>query len=360
MPVKTIFYTFLIVLMISCGNDEERIRPQLGSITESVYASLTVQPDSLYDAHAAVGGIVAKVFVEEGENVSKGSEIMQITNDAPELNSQKAKLALELARENLKGNTAILKELNEDLEVARLKLKQDSLNYYRQKKLWEQNVGTQNEFDARKTAYEISQKNLLALKNRYKRTKNELQTQLEQAEVSYQTSLVASRDYTVKSELNGTVYSIYKEPGELVSLQEPVASVGSANNFIIEMLIDEVDIARVKVGQQVLITLDAYEGEVYMATLTKIYPQKNTRTQTFAAEARFIEPPAILYPGLSGEANIVISKKDKVVIIPRNYLVGEDQVKTDDGLITVKTGIYSMEKIEILAGLDTGTYIYKP
>lgn len=360
MSLKPIFSTFVIALIISCDNDREKVKPQLGAITESVYASLTVQPDNLYSAHAAVGGIVAKVYVEEGDSIRKGEKIMQITNDAPELNTEKARLALKLAKENLKGSAAVLKELEEDIEVARLKVRQDSINFYRQKKLWEQNVGTQNEYDAKETAYEIAQNNLQALRNRYLRTRNELQSQLEQAEVSYQTSLVASRDYTVTSEITGKVYSIYKEPGELVSLQEPVASIGSADSFVIEMLIDEVDIARVEVGQQVLVTLDAYEGEVYAATLTKIYPQKNVRTQTFTAEAKFKDPPRILYPGLSGEANILIRKKDNAVIIPRNYLAGENQVKTEEGLIEVKTGLYSMESIEIVAGLDTGTYIYKP
>ncbi|UII31234.1 efflux RND transporter periplasmic adaptor subunit [Fulvivirga ulvae] len=360
MPLRLIFNTFLILLIASCGNDNEKVKPHLATITESVYASLTVQPDSLYNAHAAVGGIVARVYADEGTIVDKGEKIMQITNDAPELNTEKAKLALELARDNLKGNAAVLKELKEDIEAARLRLRQDSVNFYRQKKLWEQNVGTRNEYDTRETAYEISQKNLQALRSRYQRTRNELETQLEQAKVNYKTSLVASRDYTVMSEFRGKVYSIYKEPGELVSLQEPVASIGSAGNFIIEMLIDEVDIARVEVGQQVLITLDAYEGKVYDAILTKIYPQKNTRTQTFTAEAVFKEPPGILYPGLSGEANIVIRKKSNAVIIPRNYLVTENRVKTKEGLLEVKTGLYSMENIEIVSGLDTSTYIYKP
>ncbi|MBL6448443.1 efflux RND transporter periplasmic adaptor subunit [Fulvivirga sp. 29W222] len=360
MPIKTIFNAVLIVLISSCNNNGEKVKPLTGTITESVYASITVQPDSLYNAHAAVGGIVAEVYVEEGASLEKGARVMQITNDAPELNTEKARLAVELARENLKGNAALLKELKEDIEVARLKLKQDSIHYFRQKKLWKQNVGTQNDYDAKKTAYEISQKNLQALGNRYNRTRNELETQLEQAEVNHQTSLIASRDYTVKSELRGKVYSIYKEPGELVSLQEPIASIGSANNFIIEMLIDEVDIARVEVGQQVLITLDAYEGEVFSAALTKIYPQKNVRTQTFTAEAKFKEVPGKLYPGLSGEANIIISQKEDAVIIPRNYLIGENQVKTSEGMVEIKTGLYSMDKIEVLDGLDTSTYIYKP
>lgn len=357
---KIVFLIILVATAVSCNRSDERIQPRKGDIIESVYASVTLQPDSLYAAYAAVGGIVAQTFVNEGDVVSKGAPLMQITNDAPQLNTENARLALELARKNLAGQSAVLKELEENIAVARLQLQQDSLSYFRQKSLWEKNIGTQNEYDARRTAYEIARKNLMALESRYYRTKNELETQVQQAENNYRTSLIATHDYTVKSQINGKVYDVFKDPGELVNLQEPVASVGSAQTFVIELLIDEVDIARVEKGQQVLVTLDAYKGEVFSAVLTRIYPQKNERTQTFKAEARFSNPPGKLYPGLSGEGNIIINKKEGALIIPRNYMVDAMHVKTEDGLVKVTTGLYNMDEIEIRSGIDANTYLYKP
>lgn len=48
-----------------------------------------------------------------------------------------------------------------------------------------------------------------------------------------------------------------------MNTMEPLASVGSANNFIIELLVDEVDIVKIKVDQKTLVTLDAYGTEVF-------------------------------------------------------------------------------------------------
>ena len=51
--------------------------------------------------------------------------------------------------------------------------------------------------------------------------------------------MITTKDFAVKSKINGKVYALYKEPGEIVTTMEPLASIGSATNFIIEMLVDE-------------------------------------------------------------------------------------------------------------------------
>ena len=141
---------------------------------------------------------------------------------------------------------------------------------------------------------------------------------------------------------------------------EPLASIGSATNFIIEMLVDEVDIVRISKEQDVLINLDAYANKVFKGTVSKIYPQKDERNQTFKVEAVFENPPEVLYPGLSGEANIIIATKNKVLTIPKAYIIDDDKVKTVDGLITITTGLQNMEFVEVLTGITKDTYIYKP
>jgi multidrug efflux pump subunit AcrA (membrane-fusion protein) len=141
---------------------------------------------------------------------------------------------------------------------------------------------------------------------------------------------------------------------------EPVASIGSATTFIIEMLVDEVVIVKINLEQDVLITLDAYKGTVFNAKVSKILPKKDERNQTFKVEALFTETPKVLYPGLSGESNIIISKKDNVLTIPKNYIIDNNQVKTDEGFVTITKGLENMEFVEITSGITKNTYIYKP
>jgi len=349
-----------LLCLTSCGKNREKSLPLKTTITESVYSSVTIQPDSLYQAYAAVGGILDRNLVEEGEKVLKESPIAQIINVTPKLNTENARLNLELAKNNYQGNNAVLKGLQEQINAAKLQVKSDSVNYYRQKSLWEQNIGSQVEFDNRKLAFELSGNNLSLLNSNYEQVRNELQTKFKQAQNNYKTSLIATKDFAVKSKIHGTVYALYKNPGEIVTTMEPIASVGSSSDFIIEMLVDEVDIVKIRLGQKALITLDAYSSTVYEATIRKIYPKKDERSQTFKVEALFHTPPETLYPGLSGEGNIIIDHKEEALVIPKDYLIEGNKVETENGIVIITMGLQNLDHVEVISGIDATTYILKP
>ncbi|TLF47199.1 HlyD family efflux transporter periplasmic adaptor subunit [Maribacter aurantiacus] len=346
--------------LFSCGEKIEKIYPKKMAMTESVYASVTVQPDSLYQAYASVSGILHRNLVEEGDLVPKGFPLVQIVNTAPELNAENARLNFQLAEENYQGSSGVLKALEDEIKSAKLSLENDSVNYFRQKRLWEQQIGSKAQYENRKLAYELSQNNFRLTINRYQRTKNELTTQWQQARNNYITAQSNTQDFTIESNINGKVYALFKEPGEIVNTMEPIATVGSSDTFIIEMLVDEVDIVKLSRGQKVLVILDSYKNEVFEANVYKIYPKKDQRSQTFKVEASFIDPPAVLYPGLAGEGNIIIAQKNEVLTIPKSYLNKGNQVQTEDGPVTLKIGLQSLELIEILEGIDENTAILKP
>lgn len=358
--MKLFQFTILLLILASCSKSQDKITPEERHLTESVYSSVTIQPDSLYQVYAIVAGILDDNLVEEGDVVKKDDPLIQIINNTPKLNAQNAKLTLQLAKENYTGSSAILSSIEDEIIAAKLKYTNDSTNYFRQKNLWGQNIGSKIEFDTKKLNYQLSSNNLSLLQSKYNRTKHELETAVKQAQNNYETALITTTDFTVKSQINGKVYALYKEPGEIVTTMEPLASVGSANNFVVEMLVDEVDIVRISNGQRIIIHLDAYDGKVFTGKVSKIYPKKDERNQTFKVEAVFENPPDILYPGLSGEANIIIAEKTNVLTIPKTYLIDDNKVKTDDGIINVTKGLQNMEYVEILSGITKDTPIYKP
>tara|TARA_R110002095_G_scaffold57635_2_gene49476 strand:+ start:261 stop:1340 length:1080 start_codon:yes stop_codon:yes gene_type:complete len=358
--MKLFRFSILFFIIFSCFNNKDKTLPTERPLTESVYSSVTIQPDSLYQVYAIVAGILDNNLVEEGDVVLKGETLIQIINSTPKLNAQNAKFTLNLTKENYNGKAAILNSILEEITAAKLKYKNDSLNYFRQKNLWAQKIGSKVEYETRKLNYELASNSLNLLQSKYKSTKNELHTAVKQAQNNYKTALISTKDFMVKSKINGKVYALYKEAGEIVTTMEPLASIGSATSFVINMLVDEVDIVSISNNQEVIIHLDAYNGEVFKGKVSKIYPKKDERNQTFKVEAVFENPPTILYPGLSGEANIIIAKKDTVLTIPKGYLIDGDKVKTDKGLTPITTGLQNMEYIEVLSGITKDTQIYKP
>ena len=350
---------FLTFIVVSCSNLEEKIQPTEKTLLESVYSSVIIQPDSMYQVFAVVNGILDNNLVSEGDLVVKNQPLLQIINTAPQLNLANAKLSLELAENNYKGKAALLETLKDEIEAALLTYKSDSINYRRQLNLWKNKIGSNADFDAKKLKYQLSKTKVNLLKNKYIQTKNQLNTSLKQAKNKYKTAKINSKDFTVRSKINGKVYELIKEPGEIVNTQEPLVLVGSKNSFIIEMLIDEVDIIKITKEMQVIINLEAYNEKVFTGIVTKIYPKKDERNQTFKVEAVFENMPKKLYPGLSGEANIIIQKKEKVLTIPKDYITNTNEVKTENGYVKVELGIQNMEFVEILSGITKDTYLYK-
>jgi HlyD family secretion protein len=347
------------LLLLGCTSENTKVFPKRTNITESVYASTTLQPDSLYKVYSSVQGILDTQFVQEGDQVEKGDAIAQIKNTSSTLQRSNDALSFTLAQQQYVGNISVLKTLKNDIKSAALKHNNDSINFYRQKRLWESSIGSKATYENKKLTYELSKTALESLKKKFDLTQIELETQMKQAQNNYKNSIANAQDFNITSEISGTVYGFYKKPGELINTQEPIALIGSNHKYIIEMLVDEKDIVKIKKGQSVRVLLDAYKERLFIATVSKIYPKKDERTQTFLVEALFNEPPSVLYPGLTGEGNIIIAQKKDVLIIPKSYLIGNNQVLTEGGMVEIETGLENMESMEVVSGITEQTQLIK-
>ena len=191
--------------------------------------------------------------------------------------------------------------------------------------------------------------------------KKQIDFSAKQTSKNLQISGILYNDYSIKSETAGRVFSILKEKGELITPQSPIAIIGDANEFLLELQIDEYDIAKIKPNQKIWVNLDSYKGQVFEAKVVTITPIMSERTRSFAIEAQFVKKPDVLYPNLTVEANIVIQTKEKTITIPRSYLVEDSFVLlSNNEKRFVKIGLKDYNKVEILEGLTTADNILKP
>jgi multidrug efflux pump subunit AcrA (membrane-fusion protein) len=354
------FFLALIPLLVSCSEKKEGIKPTYGVLTESVYASVIVQPQGLYNVYPTVAGILDSLLVEEGDLVNQGQTIALIVSQSPKIASENARLNMELAESKYQGSATLLGTIEQEISLAKAQLSLDSVNFVRQQNLWNQNIGSQSEFENRKLKYEQSQNNLDLLNQRYEQTQVELKNTYRRSKNALDQANNNLQDYSIQSRMDGMVFEILKEEGEFISSQSVLAKLGKAESFVLKMQVDEVDIAQIAVGQSCIISLDAYPDQTFDARITKIYPFKNERTQTFEVEAVMDNPPKVLYAGLAGEANIILEIKEEVLSIPIEYLLENNRVKTSDGEVEVEIGIRNMERVEIISGIDSSSTIYKP
>jgi RND family efflux transporter MFP subunit len=351
---------FLIVFLFGCKESKTESKPVRKDMTVAVYSSVRLEPLGMYQVKASVGGFLASAKVEEGQLVTSGDVLFVISDVASRMNLQNAELSYQLAYDSYRGEANILEEMRVDLNSALLKMRNDSLNLKRFKILYDQKAVSETEYENVRLAAEVSSNNLSSLRKRVQRKEKELRNQLAQLQNNVETSTSRSNDFVLKSIMKGKVYQTFKERGDLVNLQEPLAIIGDAKHFVLKMLIDEVDISKVQIGQKVLVNLEAYQGKLFEARVTRIAPKMDERTQTFEIEAKFVNPPSHLYMGLTGEGNIIIQEKQSALVIPREYLQPGNKVETEKGLVKVETGLSNWTYVEIISGLKEGTVIYLP
>lgn len=343
----------------SCEKQPEKTQPSLERITESVYASGIIKSKNQYQVFATLGGLIQNVLVREGDLVKKGDALFVIKNESSRLNAENAKLSADFAELNTKGDR--LNELKGLVETARVKLLNDSILLQRQRGLWAQQIGSKVELEQRELAYTNAVSNYESAILRFKDLQKQLQFAAGQAQKLLSISKNIAQDYIIRSQTDGRVYSIAKELGEIVGTQSPVAIIGDASDFIVELQIDENDIARIQKGLRIMLTMDSYKGQVFEAVVSKIGLIMDERSRTFTIQAEFIQKPAVLYPYLTTEANIIIQSKEKALTIPRAYLFQDSMViLANKENRKVKIGLKDYLKAEILSGLSHNETILKP
>ncbi len=355
------YFPLLLVcfLFFACKNYSEKTSPVIQDISESVYASGNIKSYDQYQLMSTVNGIISEIYVKAGDTVKKDQEILAISNIPSKLLKENAELAAIYA--DFDANKGKLEELRIAADLAKNKLNNDSAMFIRQQKLWADNIGSKVELEQRELAFKSSKNNYQTALLKLDDLKRQLQLNAQQAKNTLKINSKQESDFIIKSDMDGRLYELYKEKGELVSPQNIIGIIGSSRNFYAEIQIDESDIMKIKTGQKVLLSIESDKEEVYEAHISRIIPYMNEKTKTFTAEAEFDKKPSVLYPNITLEANVVINTKPKCLLIPRKYLMEGDTVMLADGKkIKIATGLKDYQNVEVLSGLTETQEIIIP
>jgi len=216
---------------------------------------------------------------------------------------------------------------------------------------------SQEQIDAQRARVKQLESSLISQKAQIKQV---------QAEIEYLRTQLSK--YTLYAPFDGIITKKEIEKGEIVSAYQPVISLISVNNFEIQANVPEVDIAKVKVGNQAKITFDAYGEEViFKAKVVKIDPAETIieGVATYKVTLNLVEKDKRIKPGLSADIDILTAKKENVLVIPQRGVIEKDGQKFvrvyKDGQIKekeVKTGLSDGKgQIEIKEGLNEGDLI---
>lgn len=360
-PLVLLLSIFLLITISCTKKSTEQIQPQLGDITESVYASGIIKATGQYTVYSTVNGILKNIQVSVGQSINKGQLLFELDNEKAELNTENARLAYQLSQESNRYIQDKISEMEMKVQTAKDKLALDESIYNRNKRVHEYKIVSEIDFERVELAYKSSKISYETAKKQLGQLKAQLQNDQSKNGINLKINQRLQSDYSVKSAFSGQLFDILVKEGTLITTQTPLAIIGASNSFLLELEVDENDMVRVRLGQKVIVTMDSYKKEVFEATIDKIYPIMDERSRTFKIEAHFIKPPPKLYPNLTAEANIVIQTKKKVLTIPKSYLLPGDSVFVADGAKRhVNIGLMNYETVEIVSGINATETIYKP
>jgi multidrug efflux pump subunit AcrA (membrane-fusion protein) len=355
MKIKTHFYLslFFLLSLLSCGGKKEEVQPVRKNITETVFASGSIEAIDKYNLSAQTEGYLLELFVQDGDSVSAGQLLARIDNSSTEAQATSIQQQLTLAEQNVSENGPALKELETNIVFTEKKVAQDKLVYERYSRLIVSDAASQMEFENSKLNYENSVANLKALKERYKNVKQQAEMNRLALQASAKTQTNAALFNEIKALENGKVTKILKKKGDFIRKGDAIAMMANMNTLVAKLNLDENSIAKVQVGQNVHLRLNTTKDELIEGKVLRIYPLFDEASQSYLVDVSFITPLQFNVLGTRLEANIDISTKENVLLIPRSYLSFSETVlvKGEKEPRKVKVGIRSTEYVEILEGL---------
>lgn len=352
-----VFFLFTL----SCKQKDTWVQPILAPITEALFASGHIEPADQFVLTSFSEGYLQRSYVKESDVVSANDVLFSLDYQSKGIEEEAARENLQIARLNASAKSPTLLKLRSDLYAAQQKSSRDSIQYDRLKQLYVTQSVSQVEVENMRLQYAVDMSSVKAIQASIQSTQLALQQAFIQAESQYNSYSTANRYYSMRSPHQARIYQIFKRPGELIRKGEAVALLGNPDSLIVMLLVDEVGISKIKERQTVLVELNTDKGRMYEAHVSRIYPYFDNTTQSFQVEAVFTQSFVHPIAGTQLQANIIVAKKDKALLVPRSCLSPDGKVtvkrKGKREVVTLHTGIVSTEWVEVLSGLKTGDQV---
>jgi HlyD family secretion protein len=261
-----------------------------GEIVETVTATGTVAAVTTVQVGSQVSGTVAWLGADFNSVVHKGQVI--------------AKLDPSLLEAQLRQSRANLAKAQADVERARVQLTDANQKYARAAQLAAKQILARSDLDAAKLAVESGEADVHAA-----------QAQLAQAEAALYQNEVNVAHAIITAPIDGIVVGRSVDVGQTVaaSLQSPTLFEIAADltKMQVKASVDESDMGRVRAGESVSFTVDAYPDETFTGTVcqVRLQPTVVQNVTTYISIINVANPDLKLKPGMTASIRILIARR---------------------------------------------------
>lgn len=276
-------------------------------VAASYTGTKALEPRGESQVVAKTSGVALMVLVEEGQQVKAGQPLVRLDAD-------RARLAVA------------------QIEAQMRKLE---ANYNRAKQLVGQQMISANDVD-------------------------QIKYDLENARAQYRMATLELSYTTVVAPISGVVASRSIKTGNFVQINTPIFRIVDLSRLEAALDIPERELATIKAGQPVTLTVDALPGRSFTGVVDRVAPVVDSGSGTFRAVCAFAGE-GLLQPGMFGRIRIDYDKRADALVVPRIALLDDDgdpavfAVRNGKAArVAVKVGYMDGEWVEIRQGLKAG------
>jgi len=316
--MKKVFIASFVLLLIAMGvfvvyyfitqeediqEEIELVYPKMDSIIKKTVATGSIVPLKEVAVKPAVSGIIDKLFFEAGQEVKVGDVIAKI---------------------KVIPNMTNLTNVQNNLQQAKLTLEMRQREMKRQKQLFDDGVIAEREYMSAKDDYDLA--------------KNEVSAASESLIIVREgTSSRSSSTLTlIKATTSGVILDIpVKEGANVIESNTfnegtTIALIADLTDMIFEGKVDEAEVGKLKKGMDLVLTIGAIDNEKFAAKLDFIAPkgilEEGAIKFPIKADVE-LKQNQFIRAGYSANADIVLERKDNVLVIEEAWLQSADKNK---------------------------------
>jgi HlyD family secretion protein len=331
-----------------------------------------VDPLTQVDVKSTVSGRIVGLKVREGATVRAGEVLAEVEPDV--------------------NQAQTLSDVQGSVSQARVSFKNAERDFAQQAELFKSGLISDQAYRSARTTRDLAEETYKSAQTRYQIVEDR------GIPISGNASTQKAR---VTAPMNGVVIKRGVELGDTITsgvssfnAGTVVFTVADLGSLIVRVNLNEVDIAKVKVGQAVRITLDAYPQKAFTGKVRFVAPAADLveKIKVFKVEVALDELTDAFRTGMSANVEILGEKRDKAVSVPleslqrrdgqtvvyrlKENLLPQDLAKAKEGLsgrgkfiwlsdhwkeyfdvVPVKAGIATLERVEIISGLKASDQV---
>ncbi|NOZ12386.1 MAG: efflux RND transporter periplasmic adaptor subunit [Acidobacteria bacterium] len=318
-----------------------------GPFKDTINASGLLIPRKKVSIMSDVMGKIIELPVKEGDLVKKGQILVRIDDRDLKSEVQRQEAGVKMAEIQVKNQQVAL-------DTAKREFK-------RKKHLFKQQLISRESFEQARSAMESAELTL-----------EQYRENVVQSRAILKKSKELLSKTVIRSPMNGKITALNKELGEQViqgTINVPgsvIMEVSDMSAIDLEVEVNEIEAARIRKNMAATVKLDAlpnrkFKGEIFEIGQSAYRPQGRD-VSVFKIKIALLELDPAMKPGMNGEAEITVQKKQNTLFIPIQA------VRTDDNgnkfcfimknrkavKKTIKTGLSNDADIEITKGLSGG------